>query len=75
MHSILHSTFMNGPLQKADISFVMEENGRKLLAHQPDLALIPASNMKLVISAAALLLKDKNLLPPLQTYADRKSVV
>jgi D-alanyl-D-alanine carboxypeptidase/D-alanyl-D-alanine-endopeptidase (penicillin-binding protein 4) len=63
---------MNGPLQKADISFVMEEDGKPLLSHQPDLALIPASNMKLIISAAALISEGKELLSPLQTYCDGK---
>jgi serine-type D-Ala-D-Ala carboxypeptidase/endopeptidase (penicillin-binding protein 4) len=71
MYSLLHSTFMNGPLQKSDISFVIEEAGRPFLSHQADLPLTPASNMKLAVTAAALLAK-KEILPSLQTYATGK---
>ena len=69
MRGLLHTTFLAGPLQQADVSFVMEENGRPFLSHQPHIPLIPASNMKLIISAAALLEKDKQkIFPPLLTY-------
>ena len=69
MKGLLQTTFLAGPLQKADISVIMEEGGKPFLAHQEKRALIPASNMKLVISLAALLLQnDKDLFPPLLTY-------
>ena len=68
MRGLLHTTFLAGPLQQADVSFVMEENGRPFLSHQPHMPLIPASNMKLIISTAGLLLKDKEVFPPLLTY-------
>ena len=70
MRGLLHTTFLAGPLQQADISFVMEENGRPFLSHQPHLPLIPASNAKLFISAAALLTeKTRELFPALETYS------
>ena len=73
MKGLLRTTFLAGPLQRADISFTMEEGGKELLTHMGKRALIPASNMKLVYSALALLLKnDKALFPPLQTFCDAK---
>jgi serine-type D-Ala-D-Ala carboxypeptidase/endopeptidase (penicillin-binding protein 4) len=69
--SLRHSTFIHGPLQQADISFVLEEIDRPLVTHKAEAPMIPASNMKLLISAAALL-SDKELLPPLQTRAAGK---
>ena len=71
MRGLLETTFLAGPLQEADISFVMEENGQPFLSLNPEKALIPASNMKLVMSAAALLLDmDKELFPPLLSFKD-----
>ena len=71
MRGLLYTTFLAGPLQQADISFVFEENGQEILSHQAHLPLIPASNMKLVISSAGLLFEDQSkLFPTLQTFRD-----
>lgn len=71
MKGLLHTTFLAGPLQQADISFTMEEGGKPFLAHMSKRALIPASNMKLLYSAILLLLnKDKETFPPLLTFSD-----
>ena len=48
----------------------MMEGDKKLLSYENNSPLIPASNMKLFISAAALLAeKNTTLFPPLQTFA------
>ena len=68
MNSLLQSTFLSGPFKKAEISLQMTEGAKTLCSIKEDTPLIPASNMKLIISAAALLSKKKDLFPPLQSF-------
>lgn len=68
MDSLLQSTFLTGPLKKAGISLKMTEGDKTLCSINEDTPLIPASNMKLIISAAALLHNKQDLFPPLQSF-------
>ena len=71
MKGLLETTFLAGPLQNSDISFIMEEAGKAFLSHHEKRSLIPASNMKLIVSLAALLLnEDQELFPPLLSYSN-----
>ena len=70
MQDLLHKTLLSQPLKRADISFVMVEEDQELVSHYSKHPLIPASNTKLFISAAALLSEKKAaVFPPLQTFA------
>ncbi|NQZ55939.1 MAG: D-alanyl-D-alanine carboxypeptidase/D-alanyl-D-alanine-endopeptidase [Lentisphaeraceae bacterium] len=70
MLNLLHSTFLGGPLHNADVSFLLRENQQEMLSIDSQLPLIPASNMKIVISAAALLCGEEDLFPHLLTFAN-----
>ncbi len=70
MEDHLKEIFLSEALQGAEISLLLTEGDTVLLSYQSNLPLIPASNTKLFISAAALVSQKETILfPPLQTFA------
>ncbi|MCM8532581.1 MAG: D-alanyl-D-alanine carboxypeptidase/D-alanyl-D-alanine-endopeptidase [Lentisphaeraceae bacterium] len=62
-------TAFSGLFSKSKISFYLEENGFKKSSYQENDLLIPASNTKLFITAAALLAdRPQEVQPPLKIY-------
>lgn len=63
--------FLSESLRNADISLSMSEGDQELFSYRSEASLIPASNTKLFITAAALLSDStEHIFPPLQSYAD-----
>ena len=70
MEDLAKELFLSEPLQDAEVSLLMAEGDKELFAYKSKKPLIPASNAKLFISAAALLAdKNKDIFPPLKTFA------
>jgi len=71
MEDYLKAIISSEELKDAHTSLLVTEGDKRLISHHSKLALIPASNTKLFVSAAALLNDGcRSIFPPLQTFSD-----